>query len=106
MGASTSPNWVGHLVMSRIKDSVILKVYDYAAGGHTLADVKRQVEVGFLPNVGIPEEGESKLWESEDTLFSKLIKALILNIFLCVCFTVTWVGINDCAYVLAHRNPD
>ncbi|KAI5119740.1 hypothetical protein M0805_008670 [Coniferiporia weirii] len=77
MGDSTGANWVGHLVLSRKKDAKSLLVYDYAVGGDTLAGVKKQIELWYLPNVG--KKPDWAPWEANDSLF------------------VTWVGINDCA---------
>ncbi|KAI0336551.1 hypothetical protein GY45DRAFT_1315944 [Cubamyces sp. BRFM 1775] len=70
------PNWVGYLITEYSPYTKLL-VYDYAVGGHSVQDVRKQVQVNFLPRVG--EKPHWASWSAEDSLF------------------VTWIGINDCA---------
>ncbi|KAI0721078.1 hypothetical protein C8T65DRAFT_632157 [Cerioporus squamosus] len=69
------PNWVGYLI-TEYSPYTRLLVYDYAFGGHAVGDVRKQVQVNFLPRVG--EKPSWAPWSAEDSLF------------------VTWIGINDC----------
>ncbi|THH20678.1 hypothetical protein EW146_g716 [Bondarzewia mesenterica] len=69
------PNWVGYIVSARSN----LLVYDYAAGGQRVSGVSTQVTRQFLPLAG--QKPEWAPWGASDSLF------------------VTWVGINDCAFL-------
>lgn len=100
------PNWVGYLITEYSPDNRLL-VYDYAVGGDSVIGVRKQVQVNFLPRVG--EKPSWALWNAEDTLFSKFLPAILPPFFFYSQFhhwhvhatlPVTWVGINDCAYVL------
>ncbi|TFY72677.1 hypothetical protein EVG20_g339 [Dentipellis fragilis] len=73
------PNWVGHLITTHLKDRTDILVYDYARGGDGVSDIRRQAVHQFIPHLG--KRPELCPWTSSDTLF------------------MTWVGINDCAYV-------
>ncbi|KAI0065396.1 hypothetical protein BV25DRAFT_1821796 [Artomyces pyxidatus] len=75
-------NWVGHLITSYCNNRSDILVYDYAIGGQTVSGVCNQVDRQFLSSIG-PKIG--KAWNASDALF------------------VTWVGINDCAFI---SNPD
>ena len=69
MGDSTNPNWVGHLVASRLREDKKLLVYDYAVGGHTVSGVKHQINNWFLPHAG--KKPEWAPWTAGDSLFSE-----------------------------------
>ncbi|RPD66148.1 hypothetical protein L226DRAFT_542781 [Lentinus tigrinus ALCF2SS1-7] len=69
------PNWVGYLI-TEYSPYTRLLVYDYAVGGDAVGDVRKQVQVNFLPRVG--EKPSWAPWSAGDSLF------------------VTWIGINDC----------
>jgi len=84
MGDSTNPNWVGHLVTSRLRRKKPLLVYDYAVGGHTLSGVKSQIDLWFLPHVA--QKPDWAPWTADESLF------------------ITWVGINDCAGMINHAS--
>ncbi|KAA1471102.1 hypothetical protein DENSPDRAFT_837027 [Dentipellis sp. KUC8613] len=73
------PNWVGHLIATYFKDRTDVLIYDYARGGDRVFDIRRQAIQQFIPHLG--KKPEFCPWTSSDTLF------------------ITWVGINDCAYV-------
>lgn len=62
-----TPNWVGHLVVSRRDKGHRMLVYDYAVGGHTVSGVRSQVEQWFVPNVG--QRPEWAPWADADSLF-------------------------------------
>lgn len=70
-------NWVGYLISRYLphgqKNDVL--VYDFAAGGDTVAGVQRQIENGFNKYMGSRSD-----WEADSSLF------------------ITWIGINDCAF--------
>ncbi|KAI4525060.1 hypothetical protein K525DRAFT_266440 [Schizophyllum commune Loenen D] len=72
-----------------------LLVFDYAKGGHRVPDVLRQIRQKFFPELGGWRREEApasieddpnawRMWTSRNTLF------------------VTWVGINDCAFIPRH----
>ena len=71
MGDSPNPNWVGHLVMSRLRALQPLLVYNYAVGGHTVSGVKSQIDLWFLPHVG--KKPDWAPWNSDESLFSRSI---------------------------------
>jgi len=98
------PNWVGHLITKycpepryRPNEAALygcpvgdeeaqatwtkspLLVHDYAKGGDRVPGVKYQIRDLFLPGVG--KKPAWAAWTECETLF------------------VTWVGINDCAYL-------
>lgn len=110
------PNWVGHLITKycphprfdpakeeqsqEYRDHALL-VYNYARGGDKVDGVQRQIQRFFLPKVG--KKPEWAPWNADNTLFCKKFNASTFRpgIF-CVLSknsTVTWIGINDCAYV-------
>lgn len=70
-GKSTLPNWVGHLVTMRKEDGFPLLVYDYAVGGHTVREVRWQVQKQFLPLAG--KRPAWAPWNAEETLFSAFL---------------------------------
>lgn len=99
------PNWVGYLITEYSPDNRLL-VYDYAVGGDSVVGVRKQVQVNFLPRVG--EKPSWAPWNAEDTLFSKFLPTTRPSFFFYSQFhhrhvhatlPVTWIGINDCAYV-------
>ncbi|KAL0261895.1 hypothetical protein SLS55_003328 [Diplodia seriata] len=79
------PNWVGYLTYKY--NSSLLQTYNLASGGatvdsalvapyaDTVLSLKQQVEDEYLPKYGA--DGTSKVWESDNTLFS------------------IWIGVND-----------
>ncbi|CAL1704676.1 unnamed protein product [Somion occarium] len=72
------PNWVGYLITEFAPGHNIL-VYDYAVGGDRVDGVVSQIQRHFIPTVG--QKPDWAPWSSGDTLF------------------ITWVGINDCAFL-------
>lgn len=81
------PNWVGHLITKyspppRYNPEYIqqqegyhdrpLLVYDYAAGGDTVAGVRRQIQRKFLPGIGLRSEPDS--WGPENALFGEYVR--------------------------------
>ncbi|VDB83053.1 unnamed protein product [Peniophora sp. CBMAI 1063] len=72
------PNWVGHLVNMIADERQDLLVFDYAKGGDRVENFDYQVNKGFQT---IRDKPEWAPWTAGDSLF------------------VTWVGINDCAYI-------
>ncbi|EMD32721.1 hypothetical protein CERSUDRAFT_118464 [Gelatoporia subvermispora B] len=80
------PNWVGYLVSKHLAGRAAGRrpiVFDYAVGGSTLPDVRSQIHEEFLPTAGKKPNWAS--WSAEDSLF------------------VTWVGINDCAFIMGEK---
>lgn len=73
-----------------------LLVYDYAQGGHTLKGVRTQIDREFTPHLATKPEWAP--WSEADSLFGVLM-SLILSGHVLTIRLVTWVGINDCAYV-------
>lgn len=76
------PNWVGHLI-TEFKPNPSILVHCYAVGGDSVHGVVRQVQRRFLPVLGTQPDWAP--WTSSDSLF------------------VTWVGINDCAYMTGDK---
>jgi hypothetical protein len=71
------PNWVGTLIskyapgqkyIPHFQRSSIL-IYDYAGGGHTVANVGVQIKAKFIPHVG--QKPAWAPWTSQDALFSE-----------------------------------
>ncbi|OBZ75356.1 hypothetical protein A0H81_04312 [Grifola frondosa] len=60
-------------------------VYDYALGGDGVDGVRRQILQEFIPSLG--GQPDWAPWTASDTLF------------------ITWVGINDCAFVAVEEIP-
>ncbi len=67
------PNWVGYLI-TEYSPYTRLLVYDYAVGGHAVSDVRKQVQVNFLPRVG--EKPSWARWTAEDSLFGTTLPSL------------------------------
>lgn len=88
-----------------------LLVHDYARGGDDVQGVKRQIERAFLPGLGRNTELK---WTAEEALFGEfsfcnmhsefVIRYPCLTRSLPYC-SVTWVGINDCAYAKKNLLP-
>ncbi|CAL1704185.1 unnamed protein product [Somion occarium] len=77
------PNWVGYLITEFAPGHAML-VYDYAVGGDRVNGVVSQIQRHFIPKVG--QKPDWAPWSSDDTLF------------------ITWVGINDCAFIATEKN--
>ncbi|KAF8077883.1 hypothetical protein FPV67DRAFT_1463311 [Lyophyllum atratum] len=112
-------NWVGHLITKYFprarfnpdgakQDAAYLErpllVYNYAKGGDTIPGVRRQIQSQFLPNVGQKPNWAS--WSGDTSLFSRSFSkvGLKLTSITFTLSTVTWVGINDCAYSRDHTS--
>ena len=123
------PNWVGHLITKyrpgprytppeepcipgrwddQSQDWIEnpLLVNDYAMGGDTVHGVVRQVRRMYLPGLG--KNTTKAPWTAEGALFGAYVHRILcsrLNLCNRKCISeVTWVGINDCAYVFQYTD--
>lgn len=91
-------NWVGHVVNMISDERRDLLVYDYAVGGDRVENLEYQVGRGFQT---IRDRPEWAPWTAADSLFGELKTCIPTPKYKVQRrFTVTWIGINDCAYVV------
>ena len=92
------PNWAGYIT-TKYNQSRTLLTYDYAVGGSTVKNVRKQIMEDYLSIRGAGHKPWYAPWTASDSLFGKPIYRISFHLFL---LTGTWfepsacfVGIND-----------